>query len=61
MRQEAFTVGELLEGDCEWEEHEHLMREVIRGPQRSSELIRAHQWPTEVIRGHESSSVVIRD
>jgi hypothetical protein len=63
LRQEALTVGKLLEGDCEREEDEHLMREAIRAHQRilrahqsSSELIRAHQWPPpEVIRGHPRS------
>ena len=30
----------------------HLMREVIRGHQRSSEVIRGHQRSSEVIRGH---------
>ena len=38
----------------------HLMREAIRGHQRSSEVIRGHQRSSEVIRGHQRSSEVIR-
>jgi len=34
----------------------HLMKEVIRGHQRSSEVIRGHQRSSEVIRGHQRSS-----
>jgi hypothetical protein len=30
-----------------------LMRETIRGHQRSSEVIRGHQRSSEVIRGHQ--------
>jgi hypothetical protein len=68
LRQEALTVGKLLEGDCEREEDEHLMREAIRAHQRilrahqsSSELIRAHQSSSELISGrHQRSSEVIR-
>jgi len=38
----------------------YLMREAIRGHQRSSEVIRGHQRSSEVIRGHQRSSEVIR-
>ena len=38
----------------------YLMREVIRGHQRSSEVIRGHQRSSEVIRGHQRSSGEIR-
>ena len=31
----------------------HLMREAIRGHQRSSEVIRGHQGSSGVIRGHQ--------
>jgi hypothetical protein len=54
LRQEALTVGKLLEGDCEREEDEHLMREAIRAHQR---ILRAHQSSSELIRAHQSSSV----
>jgi hypothetical protein len=61
LRQEALTVGKLLEGDCEREEDEHLMKEAIRGPQRSSEIIRAHQSSSvAATRGHQRSSEVMR-
>jgi hypothetical protein len=33
----------------------HLMREVIKGHQRSSEVIKGHQWSSEVIGGHRRS------
>ena len=39
---------------------EALMREVIRGHQRSSEVLRGPQRSSEVIRGHQRSSEVIR-
>ena len=39
----------------------HLMREAIRGHQRSSVvIIRRDQWPSEVIIGNQRSSEVIR-
>jgi hypothetical protein len=57
LRQEALTVGKLLEGDCEREEDEHLMREAIRAHQR---ILRAHQSSSELIRAHQSSSELIR-
>ena len=39
---------------------EALMREVIRGHQRSSEVLRGHQRSSEVIRGSQRSSEVLR-
>jgi hypothetical protein len=38
----------------------HLMREAIRGHQRSSEVIRCNQMQSDAIRGHQRQSEAIK-
>ena len=62
VRHERPAVGLLPQQPAaEPREPAHLMRMVIRGHQRSSEVIRGHQRSSEVIRGyHQRSSEVSR-
>jgi len=54
VQERTHTVGAVPDGA----QRPHLMREVIRGRQRSSEVVRGHQRSSEVIRGHQRSSEV---